>query len=467
MKRAPLRNFPTPNIVTVYDFGGDANGTFIAMELIHGRSLGELMKDGRKLNTAWYINVLRQVASALDYAHSKGIIHRDVKPANILVQEEGAAKVADFGVAKTVADDTITQTGMIVGTPYYMAPEQVLNKTLDGRTDQFALGVIAYELLTGERPFQGDSVAGIVRAILEADPFESSITRRNVERQVEEVLRRALAKEPERRFSSCQQFVRSLEISYSQTVAGPAKAHGSPSGRKSWRWVPVFLVMCTLMLATILYLRYGRAIRDEPQVRDWGGQSSAAREMSLNYVVELAREGEPSKVPDGYQFRSGARFRFVITVDFPAYVYLLYSKRDGDSVALLFRSGDSKGNLTPAGAVVTVPTRDGSWIKMDQQPGTEHFVLVASTVSLPELETENRELPTQGFEGVLERVDRDLRPSGLRRVRVADGVETFGPRGARTSGNSRKGSAVASIRLGGQGSVTSRVTPRVKRGKQR
>lgn len=99
-----------------------------------------------------------------------------------------------------------------------------------------------------------------------------------------------------------------------------------------------------------------------------------------------------------------------------------YSKRDGESVALLFPSIDYKGHLTAAGATVTVPTRDGSWIRMDQQPGTEHFVLLASTVSLPELETETRELPTQRFEGVLQRVGRDLRPSGLWRVAVADGI---------------------------------------------
>jgi hypothetical protein len=183
--------------------------------------------------------------------------------------------------------------------------------------------------------------------------------------------------------------------------------------------------MCVLLGATIVYLSYRHTIRGERQVRDSAVQATATKETSLNYVLELARDGEPSKVLDSYQFRSGDRFRFVITADFAAYLYVLSSKRDGDSVSLLFPAGDSTEHLTAAGTVVTVPTREGSWIRMDEQPGTEHFVLVASTVSLPELETENREMPMQRFEDLLQRVYRDFRPSELRRVRVTDGVRVL------------------------------------------
>jgi serine/threonine-protein kinase len=154
-----------PNIVTIYDVGEDHDMAYMAMELLIGEDLTHFCQKGKLLPIQRALRVVASVAEALDYAHQQGVVHRDIKPANIILLENEQIKVADFGIARIMASSTKTQTGVIFGTPNYMSPEQVAGKKVDGRSDLFSLGVVLYELLSGEKPFKGDSITSLMYAI--------------------------------------------------------------------------------------------------------------------------------------------------------------------------------------------------------------------------------------------------------------------------------------------------------------
>jgi len=157
-----------PNIVTIYDVGEDYDLTYIAMELLNGKDLSSYCREVNRLPATRVLEIIGSVAEALDYAHKNGVVHRDIKPANIMLLEGDQIKVADFGIAR-ITGSTRTQTGDIFGTPNYMSPEQVAGKKVDGRSDLFSLGAVMYELLTGEKPFQADTLAAIMYNIANAN----------------------------------------------------------------------------------------------------------------------------------------------------------------------------------------------------------------------------------------------------------------------------------------------------------
>jgi len=200
-----------PGIVVVYDVGQEGELAYIAMELVPGRSLEAWLKAGQPLDRQLILSVLRQAAAALDYAHKKGVVHRDIKPANILIGEDGAAKITDFGVAKISSSEQLTMTGTVLGTPNYMSPEQIQGKAVDGRADQFALAVIAYEMLTGQKPFLADSLTAVLYKIVAVEPRAAHEVNPRLPWAASLVLGRALAKKPEDRYPSCGEFVSALE----------------------------------------------------------------------------------------------------------------------------------------------------------------------------------------------------------------------------------------------------------------
>lgn len=200
-----------PNIVTIHDFNDSGDPMFIAMEFIEGRTLAQSMSGG-PLPVEFILGVLRSAAEALDYAHARHIVHRDVKPANFLINISGHLKITDFGIAKVLdSDEDLTSTGMVVGTAQYMSPEQITAANITGRSDQFSLAVIAYEMLTGVKPFQGNSWASVMHAIIMAEPANVSKYRDSLPETVNTVLRKALAKEPEARYATCLEFCNALE----------------------------------------------------------------------------------------------------------------------------------------------------------------------------------------------------------------------------------------------------------------
>ena len=165
-----IGRFRHPNLVDIYDYSGDEGLLYFVMKYLPGRSLSEACGDERKLSPdvvkAWFY----QIADALDYAHRRTVIHRDVKPSNILLDQEGNAVLTDFGIAEDEESDGLTSTGMIVGSPHYMSPERWDGKKGTPATDQYALGIVAYEMLTGEPPFQGTMLAAMAAHIQSAPP---------------------------------------------------------------------------------------------------------------------------------------------------------------------------------------------------------------------------------------------------------------------------------------------------------
>ncbi|MBL8238602.1 MAG: serine/threonine protein kinase [Bryobacterales bacterium] len=199
-----------PSIVTVYELAEENELTFFVMEYVDGPPLDTVMGKG-PIPWPRLIQILREIAAGLDFAHSKGIIHRDIKPSNILISSAGHAKISDFGVAKILEAASMTTTGMAVGTPAYMSPEQILTKPLDGRSDQFSLAVIAFEMLTGRKPFQADSLPGLIHQILSVEPPSATEINAEVSEPAASILRRALAKEASARYGGCVEFVSALE----------------------------------------------------------------------------------------------------------------------------------------------------------------------------------------------------------------------------------------------------------------
>jgi serine/threonine-protein kinase len=199
-----------PAIVTVYELGEENDVTYFVMEYVDGPPLDTMMNGGA-LEFPRVIQLLREVAGGLDFANSKGIIHRDVKPANILVSSTGHAKISDFGVAKILESTTMTTTGVAIGTPAYMSPEQILTKPLNGRSDQFSLGVIAFEMVTGRKPFNADSLPGLIHQILSVEPPSAAEINAAVGEPAASILRKVLHKEATERYDNCTAFVDALE----------------------------------------------------------------------------------------------------------------------------------------------------------------------------------------------------------------------------------------------------------------
>ena len=202
-----------PGIVTIYDVAEADDLAYIAMEFVNGPTLEEVLSHAQPPDAATIFRVLRETAAALDYAHKKGIVHRDIKPANIMIHEDGTVKITDFGVAKIPASPLATQAGVVHGTPCYMSPEQALGKPVDGRSDQFSLAVIAFEMLTGEKPFDSDQMAAVVYKIAHESPPEVQRLNPTLGWPVELVVRRALEKGPAARFPTCAEFASALEAS--------------------------------------------------------------------------------------------------------------------------------------------------------------------------------------------------------------------------------------------------------------
>jgi serine/threonine-protein kinase len=189
-----------PNIVTVYD-ANDSEGLFyIAMEFMEGQTLQSLLTENCILPTEQVIELSRQVCAGLDYAHSLKVIHRDVKPANIMITPQNVLKIMDFGIAK--AAGTMTSGSQVLGSPNYMSPEQLKGLELDGRSDLFSYGVILYEMLTGQKPFDGESIVTIIYKIANEDPIPPHELNPHIDRRLGAVIMRALSKDPQKRYQT-------------------------------------------------------------------------------------------------------------------------------------------------------------------------------------------------------------------------------------------------------------------------
>src|SRR5512140_1061566 len=229
-----------PGIVTIYDYGeeiaedlSDEEATmmaapadkstgqrvaYIAMEFVRGRELKDAFTQGERFPLPTVLHIMAQVLDALDHAHSQGVVHRDIKPANLIVLPDGRVKIADFGIARLEASE-LTQAGAVLGTPSYMSPEQFMGAPVDGRSDLFSCGVILYQLLTGEKPFSGESSTTIMYKVLREEPVPPSELNVALPAQLDVVVRKALAKSPADRFANGREFAQALQTALATQVA--------------------------------------------------------------------------------------------------------------------------------------------------------------------------------------------------------------------------------------------------------
>ena len=213
-----------PNIVTVYDVGRDHGTIYIAMEFLRGKPLNEIIRE-RQSSLEEITGIVSQVAQALDYAHANGIVHRDIKPSNIIVNTDWQIKITDFGIAH-IEDPSAayqTQAGEILGTPVYMSPEQVIGQAVDGRSDLYSLGVILYEMSTRRRPFKGENLAAIFRAITQDTPIIPVKAEPTLPKAHSQLIMKSINKKPDERFQTGREMAEALQFCLKQRdLSSPA-----------------------------------------------------------------------------------------------------------------------------------------------------------------------------------------------------------------------------------------------------
>ena len=238
-----------PNIITIYGFEQEGDTPFIVMEFVNGPTLTARLGGG-SLAPQQVVRYIRQASEALDYAHRRNLVHRDIRPDNLMIGEEDTLKIADFGISKVISETTtghtVTRAGVVVGTPHYMSPEQIQGLTLDGRSDQFSLAIVAYQMLTGHKPFDGQDITTVLYKIAFEDPQPPELLNPELGPAVGKVLKKALAKRPEQRYSACAEFATDLESAISADQASqvfePFAGPFSPrtvlvAARSSWTFL--------------------------------------------------------------------------------------------------------------------------------------------------------------------------------------------------------------------------------------
>ena len=269
-----------PNIVPIFAVGHHASVAYYTMRLVKGGSVEDMMSSRTPLDTAHVIAVLRDVAAALDYAHRNGIVHRDIKPANILIGESGHAMVADFGIAKAfgAAESATSATGTgIIGSPGYMSPEQWRGEEVSGRADQYALGIVAFEMLAGRRPFESPRIQDLVKMHTTAAVPSLSQARGGLGPEVDDAIRRALSKYPSERFSSAGAFVEALagKRSVSQTGRAPRATIPLATAPRRRVLLPALVVLLagTTITAVVPQTR-------DPTLAFWARATARAEELA-------------------------------------------------------------------------------------------------------------------------------------------------------------------------------------------
>ena len=311
------------NIVTVHDIVATGATSLIVMELVEGETLQSRLRARGRLDLPETIRLLGQVASALDHAHANQVVHRDVKPANIMVEPSGRVKVMDFGIAKLETAANLTSTGLIMGTPNYMSPEQARGLKVDGRSDLFSLGCVLYECLTGAKPFQAESVSGILVKILTEEPPPVDFRATALPAEVGAVLSRAMAKEPSARYASGAEMIealgadapRAVGIATSTAQAGfPAAASPAPEVRETTaappatpgrtrRWL-AGVVVALALLATFAWLGLGSPTGDAGGRCRGPGRRGGCRPPGASAGARAPRARHP---PGGDRLQARAR----------------------------------------------------------------------------------------------------------------------------------------------------------------
>jgi serine/threonine-protein kinase len=207
-----------PAIITIYDVGREGDTAFIAMELLEGHDLRDLIKDV-SLPPSRSVRIAAQVAEGLAYAHERGIVHRDIKPGNIMVLADERVKIMDFGIARLLEPTVKTQTGVLLGSPQYMSPEQIVGQPFDHRADIFSLGLVLYEMLTGVKPFQGEDIPELTFKVANLPAAPPSHLASDLPPVIDYIIARALKKKPDERYASAAELAKDLRESLKEVIA--------------------------------------------------------------------------------------------------------------------------------------------------------------------------------------------------------------------------------------------------------
>lgn len=208
-----VASLSNPNIVAVYDVGNEGNLYYIVMELVQGKTLKEVIQEQGKLSWKWSIRVAIQIAKALETAHKNNIIHRDIKPHNIIITEDGMAKVTDFGIAKAVSNSTITAFGTTLGSVHYFSPEHARGGFTDAKSDLYSLGVVMYEMLTGKIPFEADTPVSVALMHMQEKPIEPITLTPTIPVSVNKIVMKAMQKNASLRYQSATEMLKDLNMS--------------------------------------------------------------------------------------------------------------------------------------------------------------------------------------------------------------------------------------------------------------
>ena len=325
-------NLNHPNIVGIYEYGEDAGRAFIAMEYVQGRTLSDLLKKKHPFSLADIQTILTGVLAALEYSHRMGVIHRDIKPGNIMIDEAGTVKVMDFGIAR-IESSELTRTGTILGTPGYMSPEQLLGETVDLRSDLYSAGVVLYELLTGERAFTGSSFASVIYKVVHNELSPPSGLKPTVPGSLDELVAKACAKQVANRFQSAAAFSAALEQALasqeddslqSDAVAGAhSKKSAAPApvarSRPAFgRWVvATSLVALVVALAAVFWMYTPKAPEPEPVALPAPGSIFKDCDTCPEMVVLPTGEFLQGAPATDFAREANEGPRRVVTVDYP------------------------------------------------------------------------------------------------------------------------------------------------------
>ena len=201
-----------PNIVSIYDVGQEYNIYYIVMELVQGKTLKQIISKEGKLPWKWSVNIAIQIASALEAAHKNNIVHRDIKPHNIIITEDGIAKVADFGIAKAVSNSTITAFGTTIGSVHYFSPEHARGGYTDAKSDLYSLGVVMYEMLTGKVPFDADTPVSIALKHMQEEPVAPMKLNQSIPFAINQIILKAMKKDINERYQSATEMLKDLSM---------------------------------------------------------------------------------------------------------------------------------------------------------------------------------------------------------------------------------------------------------------